>query len=243
MNQYFIEQVPCHKIAHLLTEYLGFRVSLAIFDLDNTLIAGDSDHSWGEFIVEQGVVDAADYAAENDRFYQDYVQGRLDVHDYLRFALRPLTRLSSAELDSLHQRFMAEKIAPMRLPKAEALLQQHRAAGDDLLIMTSTNSFITRPIAKALGVDQIMASEAEVIDGKYTGNIVGTPCFREGKVSRLQAWLQNYTGNTDSIWFYSDSLNDLPLLQYVSNPVAVDPDDKLRAHAEAHQWPIISLRD
>lgn len=218
-------------------------MSLAIFDLDNTLIAGDSDHSWGEFIVEQGLVDADHYAAENDRFYQDYVHSRLDVNAYLRFALQPLTRFSSAELDELHARFMATRINPMRLPRAEALLQQHRERGDDLLIMTSTNSFVTRPIARALGVEQIMASEAEVIDGRYTGEIVGIPCYQDGKVARLQEWLQHYPGDTSVIWFYSDSINDLPLLSAVSNPVAVDPDERLRAHAEAHGWPIISLRD
>lgn len=218
-------------------------MSLAIFDLDNTLIAGDSDHSWGEFIVEQGLVDADHYAAENDRFYQQYQQGGLNVHEYLQFALQPLTRFSLVELDNLHQIFMAEKIAPMRLAKADALLQKHRDSGDDLLIMTSTNSFVTRPIARALGVEQIMASEAEIIDGRYTGRVVGTPCFQQGKVTRLEEWLQHYQGDTSTIWFYSDSINDLPLLQRVTNPVAVDPDEILAAYAREHNWPIISLRD
>lgn len=218
-------------------------MSLAIFDLDNTLIAGDSDHSWGEFIVEQGLVDAEHYRAENDRFYREYENGGLDVNEYLRFALEPLTRYSLEELAKLHQQFMAEKIDPMRLPKAEALLQKHRDAGDYLLIMTSTNSFVTGPIAKSLGVDEIMASEAEIKDGRYTGNVVGTPCFQAGKVTRLQQWLAQYDGDKENCYFYSDSINDLPLLLEVDNPVAVDPDDTLRAHAEAAGWPVISLRD
>jgi HAD superfamily hydrolase (TIGR01490 family) len=218
-------------------------VSLAIFDLDNTLIAGDSDHSWGEFIVEQGLVDAEHYRAENDRFYREYENGGLDVNEYLRFALEPLTRYSLDELAKLHQQFMAEKIDPMRLPKAEALLQKHRDAGDYLLIMTSTNSFVTGPIAKSLGVDEIMASEAEIKDGRYTGNVVGTPCFQAGKVTRLQQWLAQYEGDKENCYFYSDSINDLPLLSEVDNPVAVDPDETLRAHAEAAGWPVISLRD
>lgn len=218
-------------------------MSLAIFDLDNTLIAGDSDHSWGEFIVEQGLVDAEHYRAENDRFYREYENGGLDVNEYLRFALEPLTRYSLDELAKLHQQFMAEKIDPMRLPKAEALLQKHRDAGDYLLIMTSTNSFVTGPIAKSLGVDEIMASEAEIKDGRYTGNVVGTPCFQAGKVTRLQQWLAQYEGDKENCYFYSDSINDLPLLSEVDNPVAVDPDETLRAHAEAAGWPVISLRD
>ncbi|BFM13980.1 HAD family hydrolase [Maricurvus nonylphenolicus] len=218
-------------------------MSLAIFDLDNTLIAGDSDHSWGEFIVEQGLVDVEHYRAENDRFYREYENGGLDVNEYLRFALEPLTRYSLDELAKLHQQFMAEKIDPMRLPKAEALLQKHRDAGDYLLIMTSTNSFVTGPIAASLGVDEIMASEAEIIDGRYTGNVVGTPCFQAGKVTRLQQWLAQYDGDKENCYFYSDSINDLPLLSEVDNPVAVDPDDTLRAHAEAAGWPVISLRD
>lgn len=218
-------------------------MSLAIFDLDNTLIAGDSDHSWGEFIVEQGLVDAEHYRAENDRFYREYENGGLDVNEYLRFALEPLTRYSLDELAKLHQQFMAEKIDPMRLPKAEALLKKHRDAGDYLLIMTSTNSFVTGPIAKSLGVDEIMASEAEIKDGRYTGNVVGTPCFQAGKVTRLQQWLAQYEGDKENCYFYSDSINDLPLLSEVDNPVAVDPDETLRAHAEAAGWPVISLRD
>lgn len=218
-------------------------MGLAIFDLDNTLIAGDSDYSWGEFIVEQGLVDADHYRAENERFYLQYQQGGLNVHEYLRFALEPLTRFSLDQLSELHRQFMSEKVAPMRLSKAAALLQQHRDAGDYLLIMTSTNSFVTGPIAASLGVDAILASEAEVVDGRYTGNIVGTPCFQGGKVTRLHEWLASYTGAREPCYFYSDSINDLPLLADVSHPVAVDPDDRLRAHAEAAGWPIITLRD
>ncbi len=218
-------------------------MALAIFDLDNTLIAGDSDYSWGEFIVEKGIVNADHYREANERFYLQYQQGGLDVYEYLHFALEPLTRFNMAELADLHRQFMAEKIAPMRLQKADTLLQQHRDAGDYLLIMTSTNSFVTGPIAAALGVDAILASEAEIIDNRYTGNIVGTPCFQGGKVTRLHEWLNSYNGDQKTCYFYSDSINDLPLLSEVNRPVVVDPDERLRAHANMVGWPIISLRN
>lgn len=221
---------------------------LAIFDLDNTLIAGDSDHGWGEFMVTQGLVDPVEYKRANDQFYADYERGELDLQAYLNFSLAPLTRYSLAELDSLHQQFMQEVIAPLWLPQAEALLAKHRTAGDYLLIITSTNSFITRPIAAALGVDHILATDAELIDDRYTGLMTGTPCFREGKITRLHQWLETaaehgFTGDLTGCYFYSDSINDLPLMQVVDNPVAVDPDDKLRQHAQQHGWPVISLRD
>lgn len=221
---------------------------LAIFDLDNTLIAGDSDHGWGEFMVAQGMVDPVVYKQANDQFYADYERGEMDLQAYLNFSLEPLTRYSLAELEALHQQFMQEVVEPMRLPQAEALLAKHRADGDYLLVITSTNGFITKPIAAALGVDDILATDAEIIDDRYTGKMIGTPCFQDGKITRLHQWLKTaadkgFEGDLTDCYFYSDSINDLPLMQEVDNPVAVDPDDALRQHAEQQGWPVISLRD
>ena len=218
-------------------------MSLAIFDLDNTLIAGDSDHSWGQFMVDKALVDPEHYRLENDRFYQDYERGELDIHAYLRFSLEPLTRFTPERLKALHDEFMQSVISPMRLKKAEELLEWHRARGDYLLIITSTNGFITEPIARALGVDDIMATDAECIDGRYTGQLTGTPCYQEGKVIRLKEWLLTYNGDMKDSWFYSDSINDLPLLEVVDNPVAVDPDEPLEATAKERNWAVISLRE
>lgn len=221
---------------------------LAIFDLDNTLIAGDSDHAWGEFMVAEGMVDPQVYKEANDQFYADYERGELDLEAYLSFSLEPLTRYSLEQLSELHDKFLQQVVEPMMLPKAKALLQQHRDQGDYLLIITSTNGFITKPIGKALGVDDILATDAEIIDGRYTGKMTGIPCFQAGKITRLQQWLdhaesQGFHGDMEDCYFYSDSLNDLPLMLEVKNPVAVDPDDALRAHAEEADWSIISLRD
>ena len=220
-----------------------FIVSLAIFDLDNTLLAGDSDHAWGEFLVRRGIVDGDHYRASNDLFYRQYQNGTLDIHAYLAFALEPLTRHSPAALQALHAEFMRSVIAPLRLRKADALLAEHRARGDTLLIITATNAFITRPIAAWLEVDAILATEPERRGGHYTGKIIGTACFREGKVTRLHEWLAEHPFDLADASFYSDSQNDLPLLELVGKPVAVDPDDILRQTAALRGWPIISLRD
>jgi HAD superfamily hydrolase (TIGR01490 family) len=217
-------------------------MSLAIFDLDNTLLADDSDYLWGQFLVEQGLVDAELYQRENQRFYEEYKAGTLDIMEFLAFSLQPLTRHSQAELAQLHERFMQQKIAPIMLPAAQTLLEKHRAQGDTLLIITATNRFVTAPIAARLGVDNLLASDPEMIDDRYTGRVAGTPCFREGKVTRLKAWLTEQQQNLANSWFYSDSHNDLPLLEMVTHPVAVDPDDTLTTHADARGWPIISLR-
>jgi HAD superfamily hydrolase (TIGR01490 family) len=218
-------------------------VRLAIFDLDNTLIAGDSDHSWGEFLVQKNLVNAQAYAQANDRFYQEYKAATLDIHEYLRFSLAPLTHYTLAELATFHQEFMRDYIEPMLQPKAQALLEEHRAQGDYLLIITATNSFVTHPIATRLGVDDILASNAEILDGRYTGKGTGTPCFQGGKVTRLQEWLTEKNYNLDGAYFYSDSINDLPLLEQVPNPVAVDPDERLEKIAQERGWPIMSLRN
>lgn len=219
-------------------------LSLAIFDLDNTLIAGDSDHAWGEFLVEQELVDAESFKQANDQFYEDYCRGELDIHAYLRFALTPLSRFSAEQLRELHAEFMQSKIDPIRLPKAEALIEKHRQNGDILLVITATNRFVTEPIVRAHNIDNLLASDGEMINGRYTGEPSGTPCFAEGKVLRLQQWLKSQDENVAKMdkYFYSDSRNDIPLLESVDHPVAVDPDATLRETAEARGWPVISLR-
>ena len=216
---------------------------LAIFDLDNTLLNGDSDHAWGEFLVSQGYVDGAYYEARNDQFYQDYQNGTLDINEYLEFALAPLTEHSMDELALMHQQFMQNAIKPMLQDKATSLLDNHRQQGRFLLIITATNGFVTHPIAKLLGVDDILATDPEIIDDKYTGKIAGTPCFQEGKVARLNQWLTENHYSLDGSYFYSDSINDLPLLEVVEKPIAVDADEKLTAIATQRDWPLISLRD
>lgn len=218
-------------------------MALAIFDLDNTLIAGDSDYSWGEFLVSQNIVDPALYKEMNDRFYADYEAGCLDIFAYLEFSAEPLTRLSMDTLEKLHNIFMQTIIFPMRLKKAEELIKHHRLAGDRLLVITSTHRFIVEPICKSLGIDDVIATELEIINGAYTGKVTGTPTFKEGKVKRFNQWLKEQNERNNNSYFYSDSINDLPLLLEVANPVAVDPDPVLRKEAESRQWGIMSLRD
>lgn len=221
----------------------GSAVSLAIFDLDNTLLSIDSDHAWGEFLLEQGAVDPIAYREANERFMADYNAGTLDMAAFLEMALKPLADNTPEQLAAWHQQFMASKIEPNILPKAEELLARHRTKGDTLLIVTATNLFITAPIAERLGVDHLIAVEPERIDGRYTGRVSGTPSYREGKVTRLEKWLHDQDLTMEGAWFYSDSHNDLPLLEIVEHPVAVDPDDTLRKVAEERQWRIMSLRN
>ncbi len=218
-------------------------MTLAIFDLDNTLIGGDSDHLWGQFVCEEGLVDAGDFAERNEQFYADYQAGNLDIMAYLRFALGPLAGRPAQELAALHAKFMATRIEPILLPAADALIDDHRRRGHHLLIVTATNRFITEPIARHLGIEDLIACEGEQVDGVYTGEPSGIPSYHAGKVTRLLDWLDCSGETLDDAWFYSDSHNDLPLLELVDNPVAVDPDDKLRAKAEAAGWPVISLRE
>ena len=217
-------------------------MSLAIFDLDNTLLNGDSDHAWGEFLCEKGIVDADEYSRANDYFYEQYKNGGLDIFEFLSFALKPLAEIEPEELNKLHQQFMQEKIEPIILPKAEELLAKHKEQGDFLLIITATNHFVTGPIAKRLGVDEIIATDPEQIDGRYTGKVAGTPCFQDGKVTRLNNWLEKQGHSLEESYFYSDSHNDLPLLERVTYPVAVNPDDILEEHANNNLWPVLDLR-
>jgi HAD superfamily hydrolase (TIGR01490 family) len=216
-------------------------MALALFDLDNTLLTGDSDYLWGTFLVEQGVVDGHSYERENDRFYQEYKEGRLDIFEFLRFSLRPLRENEPDRLFALREAFLRQKIDPIIPPASRQLIEKHRAAGDELLIITATNAFVTAPIAERFGVENLIATEPEVIEGRYTGGVSGEPCFREGKVNRLELWLKQHQMDLRGSWFYSDSHNDLPLLERVDNPVAVDPDETLAELARQRGWPIISL--
>ena len=218
-------------------------MSLAIFDLDNTLIGGDSDVLWGQFLVERQLVDPAWYQQKNHQYYLDYKNGTLDIQEYLLFALEPLSRFSMEALEKLHLEFIDEKIRPILLPKAYTLIDEHKSQGDELLIITATNSFITRPIATLLGIKNILASEAEIEDGRYTGRSSGTPCFQHGKITRLKKWLIGKPHAVAKASFYSDSINDLPLLLQVGKPFAVDPCAKLESYAQQHNIPIISLRN
>ncbi|MBI3773014.1 MAG: HAD family hydrolase [Gammaproteobacteria bacterium] len=217
-------------------------MNLAIFDLDNTLLNGDSDYLWGQYLVNAGLVDGTYYARENQRFYDEYRRGVLDIQEFLRFALRPLATHPLPLLLDLRQRFMQEVIEPIILPAARTLLKTHRDQGHTLLIITATNRFVTEPIAEALAVDDLIATDPEFVHGRYTGNVAGTPSFREGKAKRLEQWLQQNGANLASSWFYSDSLNDLPLLELATHPVAVDPDETLAQHAAIKGWPIMTLR-
>ena len=218
-------------------------MQLAIFDLDNTLIGGDSDHAWGEFLVERDCVDGERFRSENDRFYRDYQQGALDIFAYLAFALEPLAQLSRGQLQNLQHEFMREVIGDIWLPHAETLIQKHRDAGHHIMIITATNRFVVEPIVERLGVDSLLATEPEEVDGQFTGQVAGQPCFQEGKVVRLQQWLDAHPEYAQGEkWFYSDSINDLPLLQQVEYPIAVDPDSRLREEALTRGWKVISLR-
>ncbi len=218
-------------------------MKLALFDLDNTLLSGDSDFEWAQFLIEQGVLDREVYAARNAAFYEQYKQGTLDIHEFLDFQLKPLARHPRRVLDAWHRQFMQTRILPLVRPRAQELIERHRA--DLRVIVTATNSFVTAPIARAFGIDNLIATEPAHAGGEFTGEVAGTPCFREGKVRRLEEWLAargQSLASFSTSWFYSDSLNDLPLLARVTHPVAVDPDDTLRAHAAQHGWPIMSLQ-
>ncbi len=217
-------------------------MTLAIFDLDNTLIGGDSDNLWGQYLFDKKLVDTSGFAETNNQFYEDYKTGSLDIDAYLRFALGPLKGQLRTVLDAWHKDFMRTVIQPIMLPKATALIADHKAQGHTLLIITATNVFITRPIAQALGIETLLGCEAEIVDGLYTGEPTGVPTYREGKVTRLKAWLVENDENMDGAYFYSDSHHDLALLELVDHPVAVDPDDRLRAQAVEAGWPVMSLR-
>lgn len=219
-------------------------MALAIFDLDNTLLAGDSDHRWGEFLCDVGLANAEAFRQKNDAFYADYQAGGLDMTAYLDFVLEPLTGMARSAVRSLQRQFVAECIEPMLLDKAFDLLNEHRIKGDTLLMMTATHAVVAEPVAARLGFEHWLGSGVGLHDDSYTGKAEGGPCFQQGKVDHLADWRSRHPdiADPDDCWFYSDSHNDLPLLSAVGHPVAVDPDDTLRAHAEANHWPIMSLR-
>lgn len=220
-------------------------MELVLFDLDNTLLAGDSDFEWAQFLISKGVLDKEVYEARNQQFYDQYKAGTLDIFEFLDFQLKPLARHSRAQLDAWHQEFMDTRVRPMMTPKAQALVKQHLDSGAVVAIVTATNSFVTGPIARAFGIPHLVATIPAQEDGAFTGKPRGTPAFKAGKIERVEAWLESLGLCWESFArssFYSDSHNDLPLMNKVGNPVAVDPDDTLRAHAGNHGWPVISLR-
>lgn len=217
-------------------------MALAIFDLDHTLLSGDSDHAWGQFLVDRGLVDPEVHQRRNDHFYEQYKAGSLDIHEYLEFAMRPLTEYDADHMHAERDIFLNDRIEPLVSQKARDLIRHHEERGDTLLIITATNGFVTYPIAERLGIEHIIAPHPEVIDGRYTGKTVGIPSFQDGKVTRLKRWMEEHQHDMEGSYFYSDSHNDLPLLRLVDHPVAVDPDPTLQAEAEANGWPVISLR-
>ena len=217
-------------------------MALALFDLDNTLLADDSDFLWGCFLVDKGLVDKTTYDEANKRFYDDYKKGTLDIFEFLAFSLKPLTQIPREKLTALHKEFMQKHIIPVMTQKGLAQIQQHRDKGDITVIITATNRFVTAPIAEAFRVDDLIATDPEIIDGSYTGRVAGTPCFQEGKITRLNQWLENTAHDLENSTFYSDSHNDLALLEIVTTPVAVDPDDQLKARAIEKKWEIRSFR-
>ncbi len=220
-------------------------MDLVLFDLDHTLLSGDSDYEWSRFLIEKGVVDGPEYEAKNDEFFRQYKAGTLDIMQFLDFQLAPLAAHPRDELERWHAEFMTLKVMPMIGTPARKLVAQHLDRGSLCAVITATNSFITAPIAQEFGVPHLIATEAEVRDHRFTGRPAGTPCFREGKIERLQQWLVQLGQRWEEFaatWFYSDSRNDLPLLERVSRPVAVDPDPHLRRVAVERSWPVISLR-
>ncbi|MFN3749793.1 MAG: HAD family hydrolase [Thiobacillus sp.] len=221
-------------------------MKLVLFDLDNTLLAGDSDYEWGQFLIAKGAVDGAHYEAKNRAFYEDYKAGRLDIHAFLAFALRPLATHPRAELVAWRAEYLETRIKPMITQAARDLVNRHLDEADPVAVITATNRFVTEPIARELGIPHLIATDPEEIDGRFTGKVAGTPCFREGKVVRLAQFLDSRGTRLEDLetsWFYSDSHNDLPLLEKVRHPVAVDPDPTLAAHARDRGWPVISLRE
>ena len=220
-------------------------MNLTLFDLDNTLLACDSDYEWGQYLVDRGVLGRAEYEAQNAAFYEQYRAGTLDIHEFLGFALRPLAEHTPEDLERWHADFMAARIRPAMRAPARALVRRHLDAGDLCAVVTATNSFVTAPIAREFGVAHLVATEPERVAGRFTGRVAGVPCFKDGKIARVESWLagegrrlQDFAQST----FYSDSHNDLPLLERVTHPVAVDPDEVLAAEAGRRGWPVISLR-
>ncbi len=218
-------------------------MALAIFDLDNTLLHGDSDYEWGQFLVAKKLVDEDKYQKANKVFYEDYKNGTLDIFEFSSFSFQPLSIRTMEELKILHDEYLTTVIKPMITKKSRQLIKKHNQQGDTLIIITATNSFVTHPIATELGIENLLATDPLIVNGRYTTKIDGTPCFQEGKITRLNQWLENNNENMKGSTFYSDSHNDISLLEVVDTPVAVDPDDKLFEVATSRGWEIISLRE
>jgi len=221
------------------------KQNLALFDLDNTLLAGDSDYNWSLFLIKQGLLDEKTHHERNEQFYLDYKNGNLDIYKFLAFQLKPLSEHSVADLNALHAKYMDTVIRPMMTKKAQDLVNQHKAQGDLCLVITATNSFVTKPIAQAYGIAHLIGTDPEMVNGAYTGGVAGVPSFQEGKVTRLKQWLAERgqeLADFEQSYFYSDSHNDLPLMKLVTHPVAVDADAKLTDYAQQNGWPHISLR-
>ncbi|MBC7755107.1 MAG: HAD family hydrolase [Bdellovibrio sp.] len=221
------------------------KQNLSLFDLDNTLLAGDSDYNWSLFLISEGLLDAKTHHDRNEQFYADYKNGCLDIVPFLKFQLQPLSQHPKKFLDELHLKYMQTVIKPMMTAKAQALVDTHKAAGDLCIVITATNSFVTKPIATAYGIEHLIGSDPEMLNGEYTGGVTGVPSFQEGKVTRINQWLAGRgkkLSDFETSYFYSDSHNDLPLMKLVTNPVAVDADEILTAFAQERAWPLISLR-
>lgn len=220
-------------------------MDLVLFDLDNTLLIGDSDFEWAQFLISRGVIDPEVQEAKNQRFYQQYVDGTLDIFEFLEFQLAPLARHPRVQLDAWHAEFMHERVLPMIGDAARVLVRDHLAEDAMVAVVTATNSFVTGPIVREFGIEHLVATVAAQENGQFTGKPRGMPAFKAGKIDRVDDWLERmglHWGSFEHTWFYSDSHNDLPLLARVSNPVAVDPDERLRKHAQEAGWPLISLR-
>jgi len=220
-------------------------LNLALFDLDNTILAGDSDYNWSRFLIQEGYLDGAIHAEKNEKFYADYKAGTLDIYAFVEFQFKPLARNPRAVLNQLLKKYVEEVIKPMITEKARVLVKRHQEEGDLIIVITATNSFITKPIAELFGIENLIGTDPEEKEGEFTGKVSGLPSFKEGKVTRLEAWLKNKKlslASFEKSYFYSDSHNDLPLMQKVTHPVAVDSDDVLSEYAQSKGWPQISLR-
>jgi HAD superfamily hydrolase (TIGR01490 family) len=220
-------------------------LNLALFDLDNTILAGDSDYNWSRFLIQEGYLDGAIHAEKNEKFYADYKAGTLDIYAFVEFQFKPLARNPRTVLNQLLKKYVEEVIKPMITEKAHALVKRHQDEGDLIIVITATNSFITKPIAELFGIVNLIGTDPEEKEGEFTGKVSGLPSFKEGKVTRLEAWLKGKNlslASFEKSYFYSDSHNDLPLMQKVTHPVAVDSDDVLSEYAKSKGWPQISLR-
>ena len=218
-------------------------MNIALFDLDNTLINGDSDHEWGNYLVENNYVDSKSYKEKNNMFFEEYKKGTLCPREFALFSYEPLTKYSYKTLLEIREKFFKDKILPLILPKAIDLVNHHKKKGDIIAIVTATNSFISKVSANFFQITHLLASEPEFINNKFTGNLQGEPCYQEGKVYKVKEWIKkNNFSNYDEIYFYTDSHNDLQLMEYCTIPVAVDPDETLNRISVKNKWEIISLR-